>query len=99
MKRLVLLLALVVSACTGSGSQKAADVGLTVFHTRCSRCHGADGRGAAVFNTPVLTVSKLTEAQMAEVILKGRNKMPAFSLELTPEEIAATASYVKNGLR
>ena len=102
MKRLALLLApclaaALVAGCSSQGGGKAQS-GLSVFHTRCSRCHGADGRGSAVFNTPVLQVSKLTEAEMVEVITKGRSKMPSFSLELTPEEIKAVAKYIKNDL-
>jgi mono/diheme cytochrome c family protein len=102
MKRLALLtiaLATAVAAgCSSQGGGAKAESGLSVFHTRCSRCHGADGRGNAVFNTPVLLVSKLSEAEMVEVITKGRSKMPAFSLELTPEQIKAVAAYIKNDL-
>jgi mono/diheme cytochrome c family protein len=100
MKRLALLLALAAAGCTGKDQPAAArgESGLSIFHTRCSRCHGADGRGNAVFQTPVLPASQLGVEQMVEVISKGRNKMPAFSLQLTPEEIRAVAGYIKNDL-
>jgi mono/diheme cytochrome c family protein len=104
MKRLALLLApclaaaALVAGCSSQGSGGKGQSGLSVFHTRCSRCHGADGRGSAVFNTPLLPISRLSEAEMVEVITKGRSKMPSFSLELTPEEIKAVAAYVKNDL-
>lgn len=97
MKRLALLLTLAAVGCSSQGGGKT-ESGLSIFHTRCSRCHGADGRGNAVFATPTLPISTLTEEQMAQVITKGRNKMPSFSLELSPEEIKAVAGYVKNGL-
>jgi mono/diheme cytochrome c family protein len=103
MTRLALALAaaslLAGAGCTDQAKTAAGPSGLEIFHTRCSRCHGADGRGSAVFNTPVLPVSKLSADEMAQVITKGRNKMPSFSLQLTPEEITAVAGYVKNDLK
>ena len=98
MKRLALLALLAAAGCSGQGGGAKAESGLSVFHTRCSRCHGADGRGNAVFNTPTLPISKLTEEEMVQVITKGRNKMPSFSLELQPEQIQAVAKYIKNDL-
>ena len=103
MTRLALLLAsglaaaTVAAGCSSQGGAKA-ESGLSVFHTRCSRCHGADGRGNAVFNTPTLPISRLSEEEMAQVITTGRNKMPSFSLELSPEQIKAVAKYLKNDL-
>jgi mono/diheme cytochrome c family protein len=102
MPRLALALAsaalLAAAGCTDQAKPAAGPSGLSIFHTRCSRCHGADGAGSAVFNTPVLPVSRLSVEEMVQVITRGRNKMPAFSLQLTPEEITAVAGYVKNEL-
>lgn len=91
--RLALLLALAAPALAS-----AAESGLVVFHTKCSRCHGADGRGQAVFNTPSFLTSKLTAAEMEQVIAKGRAKMPSFGAKLTPAEIKGVAEYIKAGL-
>ena len=74
MKRLALLLALAAPLAAS-----AAESGLVIFHTQCSRCHGEDGRGKAVFTTPSFLTSKLSAAEMEQVISKGRGKMPAFS--------------------
>jgi len=98
MKRLALLALLAAAGCSSQGGGAKAESGLSVFHTRCSRCHGADGRGNAVFNTPTLPISRLSEEEMVQVITKGRNKMPSFSLELQPEQIQAVARYIKNDL-
>ena len=92
MKRLALTLALAASPAL------AGESGLVVFHTRCSRCHGEDGRGSAVFTTPSFLASGLTAAEMAAVIGGGRGRMPAFKGKLSGEEIAAVAAYVKAGL-
>jgi len=76
----------------------AAESGLVIFHTQCSRCHGADGHGSAVFTTPNMRESKLSAAEMEKVIADGRGKMPSFKLKLTSDEIKAVAGYVKNDL-
>jgi mono/diheme cytochrome c family protein len=93
MKRLALLLALAAPLAASAGES-----GLVIFHTQCSRCHGEDGRGKAVFSTPSFLTSKLSAQEMAQVIAKGRSKMPSFAAKLTPAEIDAVAAYVKAGL-
>ncbi len=93
MKRFALLLVLAAPLAAS-----AAESGLVIFHTQCSRCHGEDGRGKAVFATPSFLASRLTAAEMELVIAKGRSKMPAFSTRLTPTEIKGVAAYVKAGL-
>lgn len=93
MKRLALVLALAAPVLA------AAESGLTVFHSKCTRCHGADGAGVAVFNTPSFLTSKLSAEEMAQVVANGRAKMPAFKTQLSAEEIKAVAEYVKGGLQ
>jgi mono/diheme cytochrome c family protein len=93
MTRLALLLALAAPALA------SAESGLTVFHSKCTRCHGADGAGMAVFNTPNFLRSKLTAEEMAQVIANGRAKMPSFKAQLSAEEIKAVAEYIKGGLQ
>jgi mono/diheme cytochrome c family protein len=93
MKRLALALALLAPLAAAAGES-----GLVVFHTQCSRCHGEDGRGRAVFNTPDFLSSKVDAAGMEKVIAAGRAKMPAFSAKLTPAEIKDVAAYIKAGL-
>jgi mono/diheme cytochrome c family protein len=92
MKRLALLAALAAPVSA------LAESGLVVFHTQCSRCHGEDGRGSAVFTTPSFLTSTLTAGEMARVVDAGRGRMPAFRTRLSAEEIAAVAAYVKAGL-
>jgi cytochrome c6 len=94
MKRLALLLALSAPLAALAGES-----GLVVFHGKCTRCHGADGRGKAIFNTPSMITSKLTAAEMEKVIANGRAKMPAFKAQLSDEEIKGVAAYIKTGLK
>jgi mono/diheme cytochrome c family protein len=94
MKRLALVLALSTPLAALAG-----DSGLVVFHGKCTRCHGADGRGKAIFNTPSMLTSKLTAAEMEQVITNGRAKMPSFKAQLSADEIKAVASYIKAELK
>jgi len=94
MKRLALLLALALAAPLAA----AAESGLVIFHTRCSRCHGEDGRGKAIFTTPSFLASRLSAAEMEQVIADGRAKMPSFKARLSAAEVAAVAAYIKAGL-
>jgi mono/diheme cytochrome c family protein len=94
MKRLALVLALSTPLAALAG-----DSGLVVFHGKCTRCHGADGRGKAIFNTPSMLTSKLTAAEMEQVITNGRAKMPSFKAQLSADEIKAVAAYIKAELK
>ncbi|HET7535986.1 MAG TPA: c-type cytochrome [Candidatus Didemnitutus sp.] len=83
-----------------------ADDGRDNYLENCASCHGEDGKA----KTPAgkksrakdLTVSKLTDADIERQIVnggpkdsKGRQAMPPFKDTLTPEQIAAVATYVK----
>jgi mono/diheme cytochrome c family protein len=94
MKRLAFLLALATPLAALAG-----DTGLVVFHEKCTRCHGADGRGKAIFSTPSMLTSKLTAAEMEQVITNGRAKMPSFKAELSGEQIKAVAAFIKSELK
>ena len=69
---------------------------------KCALCHGEDGSG----NTPTgkalkakdlrsEETQKKSDAEIAEVITKGRNKMPAFAQKLKPEQIQQLVAYVR----
>ncbi len=94
MKRVALVLALSAPLVALAGES-----GLVVFHGKCTRCHGADGRGKAIFNTPSMLTSKLSAAEMEQVIANGRAKMPAFKAKLSAEEIKAVATFIKTELK
>ena len=64
-------------------------------------CHGEDGSG----NTPSgkalkakdlrsEETQKKSDADLTEVITKGRNKMPAFGQKLKPEQIQQVVGYI-----
>jgi mono/diheme cytochrome c family protein len=74
----------------------AAD-GAAIFKAKCAACHGPDGSkaipamGVKPLNTPA--VKAKTEAQIADVVLKGQGKMKPVSV--SPEDAKAVAGFVK----
>jgi mono/diheme cytochrome c family protein len=79
----------------------AQDAGSS-YKTKCAMCHGADGKGdtpagkkmgAHDFASDM--VQKQSDAELAQIISKGKNKMPAYGSKLKPEEIKDLVSYVR----
>jgi len=71
--------------------------GQKVFEANCAVCHKADGKGGGAF--PALDGSKLVltdKPGQINVVLNGRNAMPAWKAVLSDTEIAAAITYTKN---
>jgi cytochrome c oxidase cbb3-type subunit 3 len=95
-------LALVLAVAALATPALAAD-GKEIFAKRCVACHGADGKGTSTMAKKLgvkdLTVTKLSAAQIEEMVTKGKGKMTPFGTRLSPEEIKAVAAFVKGGLK
>jgi mono/diheme cytochrome c family protein len=103
----LILLAFLFSSCgnnnpddsetSGVPSVVAAPVieikGKMQFEQKCAACHGSDGT-AGIGNAANLSISKLDSITVMNTISKGKNGMPPFSSQLTPEEIENVAGYV-----
>ena len=96
---MVALLALSLSPWTVSA---AAQDAAATYKAKCSMCHGTDGKG----DTPAgkkmgahdfgsAEVQKLSDADLTQVMEKGKNKMPAYGAKLKPDEIKGLVSYVR----
>jgi mono/diheme cytochrome c family protein len=74
----------------------AAD-GAATFKAKCAGCHGADGSKAipAMGVKPLNTadVKGKSEAQLADIVLKGQGKMKPQAV--SPDEAKAVAGFVK----
>jgi cytochrome c6 len=73
-----------------------------IYKKNCELCHGPDGSG----NTPPgkaqgakdlgsSEVQKKSDEELAEVITKGKNKMPAFGRKVKPEDIQRLVAYIR----
>jgi cytochrome c6 len=97
MKRTLLALAVIAFAAAARADDAAA-----LFQKKCVACHGKDGKGSPAglkLGVKDLTVTKLSQPQLVDVITNGRNKMTPNKGKLTDAEIASLASYVKGGLK
>ena len=72
--------------------------GKALFLRNCSACHQVDGRGIPdAF--PALAGNAFVqgnEAEVASVLLTGRNGMPNFSKRLTDQDLAKIVNYIRN---
>ena len=85
-----------------SAAAHAQNNGATLFQSNCQMCHGADGKGSTptgqalkVVNLHSPEVVKMSDADLATVISKGKKSMPAFGSRLTPPQIENLVSYIR----
>lgn len=75
---------------------KTAVSGADVFKTaNCALCHGEAGN-AMTAGAKDLTKSALTDAEIEERILNGKNTMPAYKKSLSAEQVKALVEHVKS---
>ena len=74
-----------------------------IFKANCALCHSADGSGdnptGKAFHAKDLRsadVQKQTDAALAEVITKGRGKMPAFGAKIKPDDVNKLVAYLRD---
>jgi cytochrome c6 len=96
---LVALLACgLIAACA---SPALADDVAATYKAKCATCHGPDGKGTAVgtkmgahdFASP--EVKAETDAQLTDVVTKGKAKMPAYGGKLKDTEIKDLVTYIR----
>jgi cytochrome c6 len=97
--RLLSTAAVVGLLCAAAHAQNK---GATLFQSNCVMCHGADGTGNTptgqalkVANLHSPAVAKLSDAQLADVIRKGKNSMPAFGARLSSPQIESLVAYIR----
>jgi mono/diheme cytochrome c family protein len=80
-----------------SSSAVAQDAAAT-FKAKCAMCHGADGKGGKMgtrdFASP--EVKAETDAQLTEIITKGKGKMPSYDGKLKEAEIKDLVTYIRS---
>ena len=97
---LVTLLACgLIAVC--SSSAVAQDAAAT-YKAKCAMCHGPDGKGSALgtkmgaHDFTAADVQKETDAQLTEIITKGKGKMPAYDGKLKDTEIKDLVAYIRS---
>jgi cytochrome c6 len=96
------LLALFAIAFLFAAPLRADGDGASMFKTKCAMCHGPDGKGEVPMGKKLAArdltsadVQKQSDAQLTEVVAKGKNKMPAYGDKLSKEQIAQLVAYIR----
>lgn len=83
-------------------SLASAQTAASVYKAKCAMCHGADGKGTTsagkamgVHDFSSDTVQKMSDEELANIISKGKNKMPSYGNKLKGPEIKDLATYVR----
>jgi cytochrome c6 len=72
----------------------------TLYKSKCAACHGADGTGSSMGKKmgaqdfTSADVQKMSDAELADIITNGKNKMPKYA-SLKPEDIKGLVAYIR----
>ncbi len=76
--------------------------GEKVYKAKCASCHGPDGVGATPAGKATKArdfcseeVKKETDEEWTAIIVKGKNKMPAYDKKITEAEIKDLVVYIR----
>ena len=80
----------------------AQDAGEKVYKAKCAMCHGPDGAGATPAGKATKArdfcsdeVKKESDDEWTQIIVKGKNKMPAYDKKLTDAEVKDVIAYIR----
>jgi cytochrome c6 len=81
---------------------RAQETGESLFKGKCAMCHGPDGAGKTpmgqTLKIPDLhseAVQKRSDAELIQIVTKGKNKMPAYENKLSKEQIDKLVTYIR----
>jgi mono/diheme cytochrome c family protein len=91
-----------VAVLLSAGFANAQGTAPATFASKCAACHASDGKG----DTPVgktlgihdlasADTQNMSDADLAQVIAKGKNKMPAYGDSLKDPEIKDLVGYIR----
>jgi cytochrome c6 len=82
---------------------RAQETGESLFKAKCAMCHGPDGAGKTTMGQTLKIpdlhsedVQKLGDAELTQIVTKGKNKMPAYEGKLSKEQIAQLVGFVRD---
>jgi cytochrome c6 len=94
--------ALALIALISSSTFVAAQGAASTYKAKCAMCHGADGKGdtqagkkMGAHDFASQEVQSQSDAQFAEIIAKGKSKMPGYEKSLKEAEIKDLVAYVR----
>jgi cytochrome c6 len=85
-----------------AGVLQAQGTAPATFKAKCAACHGVDGKGAtptgkalAVHDLGSADTQNMSDADLAQIISKGKDKMPAYGGSLKDAEIKDLVGYIR----
>lgn len=96
--RVVLVTLLACGLIAVCAAPAVAQDAAATYKSKCAMCHGPEGKGGKMgtrdFASP--EVKAQTDAQLTDIILKGKGKMPAYAAKLKDTEIKDLVAYVRS---
>jgi cytochrome c6 len=84
-----------------SGVQAQADAA-KIYKTNCALCHSDNGSGESPSGKALKAkdlrseeIQKQTDAELTEVIAKGKGKMPAFGAKIKADDMKTLVAYIR----
>jgi mono/diheme cytochrome c family protein len=103
MTKKLLLFTLVLFLVALVPALSVAQDGAAIFKSKCAMCHGPDGSGKTAMGEKLnirdlcsAEVQKQTDAELSQIVTKGKNKMPPYDGKLTKEQIDQLVAYVRD---
>lgn len=94
----VIALAVVFVLPLSALAQNASE---TIYKSKCAACHGPDGTGSAMgkklgaHDFGGAEVQKMSDTELSDIIVKGKNKMPTYEKTLKADEITVLVAYIR----
>ena len=100
----VTLGAVTLATCVFSSVPAAAqEAGTALYKTKCTACHGADGKGDTsigktnkIRDLSSADVQQQNDADLTAIIVNGKGKMPAYGKSLKPDQVKDLVSYIRS---
>ena len=103
MRRLMLVAGTIGLSFSLGSLARAQETGESLFKAKCAMCHGPDGVGKTTMGQTLKIpdlhsedVQKLSDADLTQIVTKGKNKMPAYEAKLSKEQIAQLVGFVRD---
>ncbi len=81
----------------------AEETGESLFKGKCGMCHGPDGAGKTTMGEKLkisdlqsADVQKRSDADLKAIIIKGKDKMPAYETKLNKEQIDKLVAHIRD---
>jgi cytochrome c6 len=97
MKMILRALLAIAALSMLTSSYTFADAGAD-YKAKCAMCHGASGEGKAAMKTRDFSsadVQKQSDAELTEIITKGKNKMPSYDGKLSKDQIGDLVKWIR----